>query len=80
MVDRMAEEFVKILQNCDAHGSEYVDRLKDEPKVCSLIDTLQGYLERKGNTQEICRVYLKKVENLYYKVSLKWLEERSRGN
>lgn len=41
MTDRMYEEFVKILQHCDAHGSEYVERLKDEPKICQLIDQLQ---------------------------------------
>ena len=61
MVDKMCDEFIKILQNCDAHGTEYVDRLKDEPKVSSIIDTLQGYLEKKGTNQEICRIYLKKV-------------------
>ncbi len=43
-------------------------RLKDEPKICALIDTLQIYLEEKGTSQEICRIYLKKIENLYYKV------------
>jgi translation initiation factor 3 subunit C len=41
MTDRMYEEFIKILQQCDAHGSEYVERLKDEPKICQLIDQLQ---------------------------------------
>lgn len=67
IVDRMCEEFIKILQQCDAHGTEYVDRLKDEPKVCSLIDSLKEYLEAKGSPQELCRIYLKTVENLYYK-------------
>lgn len=67
LIDRMTEEFIKILQQCDAHGTEYVDRLKDEPKICALIDTLQIYLEEKGTSQEICRIYLKKIENLYYK-------------
>jgi len=67
MSDRMCEEFVKILQQCDAHGSEYVERLKDEPRVAALIDRLQTYIERKADTQEICRVYLRKVENVYYK-------------
>jgi translation initiation factor 3 subunit C len=70
MNDRMCEEFVKILQQCDAHGSEYVERLKDEPKICNLIDRIQAYIERKGDNadkQELCRIYLKKVENVYYK-------------
>lgn len=67
LTDRTTEEFVKILQQCDAHGNEYVERLKDEPIICKLIDRLQVYLEKKGNKQELCRVYLKKAENLYYK-------------
>lgn len=67
--DRLSEEFIRILQQCDAHGTEYVERLKDEPKVCALIDRLIGYLERKTehNKQDLCHIYLKKVENMYYK-------------
>jgi translation initiation factor 3 subunit C len=67
MTDRACEEFVRILQQCDAHGTEYVERLKDEPRLCDLIDRLQIFLERKGDKQELCRIYLKKVENTYYK-------------
>merc|ERR1719458_1468854 len=32
-VERLNEEFVKVLKGCDAHSNEYVERLKDEPKV-----------------------------------------------
>lgn len=67
LTDRTTEEFVKILQQCDAHGTEYVERLKDEPKLCYLIDRLKAYLEKKGDKQELCRVYLKNAENTYYK-------------
>ena len=67
LTDRLYEEYIKILQQCDAHGSEYVERLKDEPKICALIDRLQTFVERRDNKQDLCRVYLKKVENLYYK-------------
>lgn len=67
LTDRTTEEFVKILQQCDAHGNEYVERLKDEPIICTLIDRLMVYLEKKDNKQELCRVYLKCAENLYYK-------------
>lgn len=67
LTDRTTEEFVKILQQCDAHGNEYVERLKDEPIICTLIDKLQVYLEKKGKKQELCRVYLKNAETLYYK-------------
>ncbi len=67
LTDRATQEFVKILQQCDAHGTEYVERLKDEPKICYLIDRLKIYLEVKADKQELCRVYLKNAENIYYK-------------
>ena len=64
----MDEEFVKMLQACDAHSTEYVERLKDEKAVCDLILQLERYLEANATSDEICRVYLKHVEHLYYKV------------
>lgn len=45
----MDEEFTKILQNADAHSQDYVERLKDELRVCSIIDRLKNYLESKAN-------------------------------
>ncbi|CAF4342728.1 unnamed protein product, partial [Rotaria magnacalcarata] len=47
----MDEEFTKILQNADAHSQDYVERLKDELRVCSIIDRLKLYLESKANNQ-----------------------------
>lgn len=41
LVERMDEEFVKILQNCDAHSPEYVENLKSELRVCNIIDRFQ---------------------------------------
>ncbi|CAF0832422.1 unnamed protein product [Adineta steineri] len=46
---KMDEEFIKILQNADAHSQDYVERLKDELRVCSIIDRLKTYLESKAN-------------------------------
>ena len=43
-------------------------RLKDEQKVCSLLETLQGYTEKDGSSEEICRAYLRCIEHLYFKV------------
>ena len=67
VVERMDEEFTKMLQACDAHSTEYVDRLKDETAVCDLIAKLQSYLEGKATTEEMCRIYLKRIEHTYYK-------------
>jgi len=67
VVERMDEEFVKILKECDAHSNEYVERLKDEKRVCVIIDSLQTYIERQKIDTELCRLYMRKIEHLYYK-------------
>lgn len=63
----MDEEFVKILKECDAHSNEYVERLKDETRAVQIIDSLQKYVERQNLPSELCRVYMRKIEHLYYK-------------
>lgn len=61
MVERLDEEFTKLLKECDPHSNEYVERLKDESKVVAIIDDVQTYLERQGISSELCRIYLRKV-------------------
>jgi hypothetical protein len=63
----MDEEFVKILKECDAHSNEYVERLKDETRVTAIIDSLQNYIERQSLPAELCRLYMRKIEHMYYK-------------
>jgi translation initiation factor 3 subunit C len=41
--------------------------LKDEKIVASIIDKVQEYLERQSLSAELCRIYLRKIEHLYYK-------------
>ena len=48
MVERLDEEFVKVLKGCDAHSHEYVDRLKDEPKVMELLEITQKMVDKLG--------------------------------
>ncbi|XP_046343350.1 eukaryotic translation initiation factor 3 subunit C-like isoform X2 [Haliotis rufescens] len=74
MVERMDEEFTKMLQACDAHSTEYVDRLKDEPRVADLTKQLEKYLETRATTDEMCRVYLRRIEQTYYKFDYKAME------
>lgn len=50
---------------------EYVDNLKDEGRVCCIIDRLLQYLESKGTTEEVCRVYLRRIMHTYYKFDYK---------
>lgn len=67
IVERLDEEFTKLLKECDPHSNEYVQRLTDEKRVCAIIDKVQQFLEKQGNPSDLCRIYLRKVEHLYYK-------------
>ncbi|NP_001129648.1 eukaryotic translation initiation factor 3 subunit C [Xenopus laevis] len=71
LIERMEEEFTKIMQNTDPHSQEYVDNLKDEARVCEVIERAQKYLQEKGSTEEICRVYLRRIMHTYYKFDYK---------
>lgn len=76
VIEKMDEEFTKILQNADAHSPEYIERLKDEITVCKIIDRLQEYLESRGSHSELCRVYLRKIDHVYYKFDSRVLENK----
>lgn len=66
-VERLDDEFIKLLKECDPHSNEYVERLKDEVTVTKLIEQVLKYVEIQGSSIEICRVYLRKIDHLYYK-------------
>lgn len=48
-----------------------MEHLKDEAQVCAIIERVQRYLEEKGTTEEICRVYLRRILHTYYKFDYK---------
>uniref|UniRef100_A0A182SI23 Eukaryotic translation initiation factor 3 subunit C n=1 Tax=Anopheles maculatus TaxID=74869 RepID=A0A182SI23_9DIPT len=75
-VERLDDEFVKLLKECDPHSNEYVDRLKDEVPVTGIIDQVVTYVERLNNEMEICRIYLRKIDHLYYKFDPNVLKKR----
>lgn len=54
-------------------------RLKDEKQVSTIIDKVQEYLERQGTVSELCRVYLRKIEHLYYKFDPNVLKQKEVG-
>lgn len=56
---------------CGCCPPEYVEHLKDEAAVCAIIDRVQRYLEEKGTTEEVCRVYLRRILHTYYKFDYK---------
>ncbi|XP_066583965.1 eukaryotic translation initiation factor 3 subunit C [Prorops nasuta] len=76
LVERLDEEFTKLLKECDPHSNEYVERLKDEKQVAAIIDKVQEYLENQGTISELCRVYLRKIEHLYYKFDPNVLKQK----
>lgn len=76
-VERLDDEFTKLLKECDPHSNEYVERLKDEAKVAGIIDKVQKYLERNNTQSELCRIYLRKIEHLYYKFDPRVLQQKA---
>jgi len=69
-VDRLDDEFTKSLQNIDPHGTEYVDRLKDEKVLYSTICRSQAFYERTNQPDPLARVVMRRLEHIYCKVSL----------
>lgn len=51
-------------------------RLKDETIVSNIIDKVQKYLEEKGSVSELCRIYLRKIEHMYYKFDPSVLKQK----
>lgn len=39
--------------------------------MCAIIERVQRYLEEKGTTEEICRIYLRRILHTYYKFDYK---------
>lgn len=77
-VERLDDEFIKLLKECDPHSNEYVERLKDEVTVTKLIEQVLKYVEVQGSPTEICRVYLRKIDHLYYKFDPNVLKKKNR--
>lgn len=68
-IDRLDDEFTKSLQNIDPHTTDYVDRLKDEVGLYSVIVRSQAYFTRIHLTDSISRTTMRRLEHLYFKVS-----------
>jgi len=71
LLERMDAEFIKILQGCDGHSTEYIQKLKDEMKVVALIDQLLDFLESNNFPSDLLvRVYLARIEHIYYRLDM----------
>ena len=67
-VDRLDDEFTKSLQNIDPHGTEYVDRLKDEKALYCTICRAQALYEKTQQEDPLGRVVMRRLEHIYSKV------------
>lgn len=66
-VDRLDDEFTKSLQNIDPHGTEYVDRLKDEKSLYCTICRAQALYEKTKQDDPLSRVIMRRLEHIYSK-------------
>jgi len=66
-VDRLNDEFTKSLQNIDPHGTEYVDRLKDEKVLYRTICRAQAFYESSLQLEPLARVIMRRLEHIYSK-------------
>jgi len=69
-IDRMDDEFTRSLQNIDPHGTEYVDRLKDEKVLYFTICRAQSFYEKTAQSDPLGRVIMRRLEHIYSKVIL----------
>jgi translation initiation factor 3 subunit C len=66
-VDRLDDEFTKSLQNIDPHGTEYIDRLKDEKVLYRTISRSQAFYEQTNQPEPLARVIMRRLEHIYSK-------------
>ena len=67
-IDRLDDEFTKSLQNIDPHGTDYVERLRDEKGLYQTICLSQGFYEKTKQADPLSRVILRRLDHIYSKV------------
>jgi len=67
-IDRLDDEFTKSLQNIDPHGTEYVERLRDEKGLYGTICRAQAFYEKTNQPDPLARVIMRRLEHIYSKV------------
>ncbi|KAG8790111.1 Translation initiation factor 3 subunit c, partial [Serendipita sp. 398] len=66
-VDRLDDEFTRSLQNIDPHGTEYIERLRDEQGLYKAICLAESFFERTSRDDARARVIMRRLEHIYYK-------------
>lgn len=67
-VSRLDDEFTKSLQNTDPHMMEYIERLKDEVVLYSLIRRADDYHQNLADDQSLTILRTLRLEHIYHKV------------
>ena len=72
-IDRLCDEFTRSLQHIDPHGTEYVERLKDEKVLYRTICRTQAFYEKTKQDKmkqddSLVRVTMRRLELIYSKV------------
>ena len=67
VIERLDDEFTKIMQNADQHTNEYAERLREESSLYEMIVRAQRYYERVPQPDSMCRTMLRRVEHIYFK-------------
>ncbi len=67
-IDRLDDEFTRSLQHIDPHGTEYVERLKDEKVLYCTICRAQSFYEKTNQDEPLGRVIMRRLEHIYSKV------------
>lgn len=67
LLESVDTEFTKTLQNTDQHGSEYVERLREEKPLYETIVKAQILFEREGWEDPTCRAVMRRLEHVYSK-------------
>ncbi|EEB90796.1 hypothetical protein MPER_10952 [Moniliophthora perniciosa FA553] len=67
-IDRLDDEFTRSLQNIDPHGTEYVEKLKDEKVSTARLSSASMYEKRKQD-DPLSRVIMRRLEHIYSKAA-----------
>ena len=64
----MLAGMTRSLQHIDPHGTEYIDRLKDEKVLYCTICRAQAFYEKSLQSEPLGRVGMRRLEHIYSKV------------
>jgi translation initiation factor 3 subunit C len=72
LVKRLDDELTKIFQNADCHSTDYIEKLKGERELCSLIEQAQEFVDSHRSEgwfdpDEVATIYMLRIEHAHYK-------------